>query len=146
MTQKINLTTDLLKIGIKREKQAQELYRELAEKATDDNSRNFFKQLEKEEAKHQDALELEMLKSGTTFKDDDEKAIEYDLAEIDENIDILEGVLLAIGKEKAAFRFYVELATIVQDKNSRETCMELAEEEARHKALLEIEYNRLSNN
>jgi rubrerythrin len=47
----------------------------------------------------------------------------------------------AMKKEKASFRLYVDLAAVVRDVEFRETLLSLAEEEAKHKVQLEIEYD-----
>ena len=52
-------------------------------------------------------------------------------------------ILLAMEKEKVSFRLYIDLLAMVEDKQSRQTILELAEEEARHKMRFEIEYDRL---
>jgi rubrerythrin len=48
---------------------------------------------------------------------------------------------LAAQKEKASLKFYINLAATVENRNFRDTLLSLAEQEARHKALLEIKYN-----
>lgn len=137
---------DILKIAIKREEQAFELYSTLAEKVTDHNTVKLFRALADDESRHKDNLQLEIFKTGFSIPEIEE--VETMLQEvpenkdikIDQNIDIPEILLLAIGKEKAAFRFYVALSTMVQGNEAKNLCLELAEEEARHKSLLEIEF------
>jgi len=49
--------------------------------------------------------------------------------------------MLAMQKEKAAFRLYTALAGMTDDPDIREMMLTLANEEARHKLRLEIEYD-----
>jgi rubrerythrin len=53
---------------------------------------------------------------------------------------------MAIEKEKAAFRLYADLAGKVDDENSRETLLTMAEEEVKHKMRFEHEYDVLLKN
>ena len=53
---------------------------------------------------------------------------------------------MAIEKEKAAFELYVELAGKIDDENSRQTLLALAEEEVKHKMRFEYEYDVLLKN
>jgi rubrerythrin len=52
-------------------------------------------------------------------------------------------ILWAMEKEKTSFRLYIDMLGMVEDKQSRQTLMELAEEEARHKMRFEVEYDKL---
>jgi rubrerythrin len=53
-------------------------------------------------------------------------------------------LLMAIAKEKRSVRFYIELAALVQEKDAREALISLAEEEAKHEARFQMEYDYLS--
>jgi len=48
---------------------------------------------------------------------------------------------VAMQKEKAAFRLYSDLAKVTPDESARALLKALAQEEARHKLALEIEYD-----
>ncbi len=50
-------------------------------------------------------------------------------------------LVFAIKKEDKSINLYSDLAKIVKDKESREVLLSLAEEEAKHKARFEIEYD-----
>jgi rubrerythrin len=52
-------------------------------------------------------------------------------------------LILSMHKEKISFRLYIELLSTVTEPSLRETLMELAEEEARHKIRFELEYDLL---
>jgi len=46
-----------------------------------------------------------------------------------------------MGREKAAFRLYTNLASVAKKRELRDTLLGLAREEAQHKLTLEIEYD-----
>ncbi|MEW6367630.1 MAG: ferritin family protein [Acidobacteriota bacterium] len=53
-----------------------------------------------------------------------------------------DALLVAMRKEKAAFRLYSDLASSVPDSPVRDVFLLLAQEEARHKLRFELEYER----
>jgi len=57
------------------------------------------------------------------------------------NMDYQSAIILAMKKEKAAFRLYTNLASKMQDPELRNMFMSLAQEEAKHKLRFEIEYD-----
>ena len=59
------------------------------------------------------------------------------------DISYTDALMLAIRKEKAAFKLYVELMRIAENEDAFEVFMSLAEEEVRHKLMFEAEYNNL---
>jgi rubrerythrin len=50
-------------------------------------------------------------------------------------------LVIAMKKEKAAFRLYTNLASIATSEALRDVLTKLAQEEAEHKLRLEIEYD-----
>ena len=59
------------------------------------------------------------------------------------DMDYKDMLMLAMEKEEAAFRTYVNLLPNVQDQESREVLLAIAEEEVKHKLRFEIEYDML---
>ena len=59
----------------------------------------------------------------------------------DPELDYQQALILAMKKEKAAFRLYTDLATLAQNEDLRQTFQALAQEEAKHKLRFEIEYD-----
>ena len=51
--------------------------------------------------------------------------------------------MLAMEKEEASFRTYVNLIPTIHDQQSREVLLAIAEEEVKHKLRFEIEYDML---
>ena len=51
---------------------------------------------------------------------------------------------LAVAKEDAAFRLYIDMAEKAKGKESRELLLDMAQEEVRHKVLFETERDKLT--
>lgn len=140
---------DILKFAIAKEEAAYQFYMDMADRMESETSSELFEQLAQEEFNHKAQLELEMMKLGEVIpaaepeseRNKDDYMLDGDFPKDMSYKDVL---LMAIKKEKASFKLYVELARMVKDEESVETFMTLAEEEARHKTLFEIEYNKLT--
>ena len=102
-----------------------------------------------EEQKHITRIEFELIKKGKTVIQEEELLGFEDLDFIVEvtpdikevYLDILAG---AIKKERESFRAYLNLYSMANTPETRETLEALIEEELRHKMLLEIKYNYAS--
>jgi len=57
------------------------------------------------------------------------------------NLDYQEALIVAMKKEKAAFKLYTDLAAVTDYENLRSTFLLLAQEEAKHKLRFEVEYD-----
>jgi len=57
------------------------------------------------------------------------------------NMDYQSAIILAMKKEKAAFKLYTTLASKMQDPELRNMFLSLAQDEAKHKLRFEIEYD-----
>jgi len=142
---RFNSFEDVIRYAIGREMEAYEFYLKLAEAAENVGLHEVMMDFAKEELRHKAKLEMEILKMG--------KTVPGAVAEMDfEYADHLEHyepqnpryqdlLQRAIAKEKDSFRFYVTAAGKVEDEEVREALLSLAEEEARHKVSLEIEYD-----
>ena len=137
---------EILEFAIGRELNAHQFFVDLADQMDNPTMRLLFENFAKEELRHKAALELEVMKRGKVV------AAPQDAADLDQtdimvaidpetNIDYKNALLLAINKETKSFRLYVDLAAMLKDKESREVLLSLAEEEAKHKARFEIEYD-----
>ncbi len=140
---------EILELAVEREVEANQLYADLAKRAANPIMRRVCEELGEEELEHKAKLELEIIKMGRTTTAGQRQAYfgmdDYDQdpgANLD--LDFKDVLALAIEKEKRSVRFYVELAVAVDDKDSREVLLSLAEEEALHRARLEIEFDQLA--
>ena len=106
--------------------------------------RTVFEQFAEEERGHKNklvALKAGHLVLGPPGKVVDLKIGDY-LVDVKPSPDLdYQGVLiLAMKREKAAFKLYSDLATFVSDAGVRASLLQLAQEEAKHKLRFEIEY------
>jgi len=137
---------EVLDFAIEKEEEARLFYLEWAEKLENKALREQFIIFSGEENKHKE--KLQRVKSGSTFKPaakqvTDLKIVDYlvDIAPTP-GMDYQEALIVAMRREKAAFRFYSDLAAMAQDEGLRETFLALAQEEAKHKLRLETEYEK----
>ena len=136
---------EILEVAIARELDANRLYLAIAAKVKDLELREVLEELAAEELEHKAKLELEVMKSGRVVSPGD-NADEFEgMSELPEgelDMSYKEMLLMAIKKEDASFRLYVDLAGRVTDSNSKETLLAIDEEEMRHNLRFEYEYDR----
>ncbi|MEN6386789.1 MAG: ferritin family protein [Phycisphaerales bacterium] len=136
---------DILRVGIARETEANVFYNLLSQYVNNPDIVQICKEFAAEELEHKANLELEVFKLGeTTSKNSTitSKPLDYmvDLSKV-MNLNYPDLLILAMAKEKEAFRFYIELYSLTDKQEFREVLMEMAEEEARHKLRFEIQYD-----
>ena len=149
---KIETAENILELAIEREEEACRFYLTLAERVETLDMRNILEELAAEELEHKAKLELEFLKKGKTLfsknRTIDIKTSDYMVSNkaIDKPIidmNYKDMLSLAIEKEDAAFRIYVNLLGYVDDCEAKEVLLAIAEEEVKHKVRFEIEYDNL---
>ena len=134
----------VLDFAIDKEIEANQFYVGLAKKMKNPAMRQVFTAFANEELGHK--AKLEAIKRGQKIQPAAEVA---DLRIADYLVDVEPGpdmsyqdaLVLAMKNEKAAFRLYVDLADEVQDKDLKAIFLALAQEEAKHKLRVEIEYD-----
>lgn len=136
---------DVLDFAIGEEEAAQRFYEALAAKAESGAMRSVFEGFAREEMGHK--AKLEAVKKGHTregfsSKVEDLKIGDY-LVEVEPTpqMSYQEALILAMKKEKAAFRLYTDLAAAAPDEELRSIFLGLAQEEAKHKLRFEVEYD-----
>lgn len=136
---------DALDFAIQSEQEAVDFYTNLANGSENQAMRKVFIQFAKEEKGHK--KRLQNIKRDETFEFSDEKV--FDLKIGDYLIDVKptsdmsyqEALILAMKKEKSAFKLYSDLAGIAPNSNLKNIFLALAQEEAKHKLRFEIEYD-----
>lgn len=148
-----NDVEEILYYAISREVEANVFYNLLSQYIDDVQVRALCGEFAAEELEHKARLELEIMKLGMVVKPS--AALEQSDRVLPKPLDYMLGMakvmqlnlpnllLLAMEKEKVSFRLYIDFLALVKDEQSRQTILELAEEEARHKMRFEIEYDRL---
>jgi rubrerythrin len=136
---------EILDYAIAREQEAHDGYMDLAKSVTRPWMREVFEGFAKEEAGHKKkllAIKDGKLMAGSATKVVDLKIGDY-LVEIDKSADLnyQQALILAMKKEKAAFKMYSDLAARITDPGVQSVFLMLAQEEAKHKLRFEIEYD-----
>ena len=138
---------EILEMAVAREVDANRFYLILAARVQDDDLRKIFEILADEELEHKAKLELEIMKTGRTVgANGTPKGLrdikpDYMLPEF--SMDFKDMLLIAMQKEDAAFRFYMDLAGMATDADSKEMLLELAREETGHKERFQTVYEHL---
>jgi rubrerythrin len=137
-----------LELAITRELEAYHFYIALSENVNSEQICSIFEELAAEELEHKKRLELEVLKRGRVLPPYEKVAPaehSFFVPELNAKLDIdyKDILLLGIEKEQASFESYINLLAISKDPEVRQTLMELAEEEIRHKLRFESEYETL---
>jgi rubrerythrin len=138
---------DILDFAISEEQAAFEFYGRLAAQAAAPEMRATFRSFADEETRHK--VRLQAIKLGGTLRPAEGRVVDLRIADYlvdvpaSPNLDYRTALVLAMKKEKAAFKLYSDLAASTDDENVRATFRALAEEEARHKLHFELEYDDL---
>ena len=136
---------DLLDFAIKEEEGAAAFYSKLASKMDRPWMKKIFEDFAKEELGHKGKL-VNIKADGATSLPKD-KVLNLKLGDylvVDEpsdDMDYQQALVLAMKKEKAAFKLYSDLAEVAEDEALRDLLLGLAQEEAKHKLRFEVEYD-----
>jgi len=135
---------EVLNFAIEREIEARDFYMKLAEKMENPAMQKVFENFATEELGHK--YKLEAVKRGE-ISIVPEKVQSLNIADYvvdvdpQPDMDYAEALVLAMRKEKAAYRLYLDLAAVGEDEELTDMFLSLAQEEAKHKLRFEIEYD-----
>ena len=138
---------DILDFAIGEEQAAFEFYTRLASQTAASDMRATFESFANEEMKHK--VKLEAIKLGGTLRPAKGRVMDLRIADYlvdvpaSPGLDYRTALVLAMKKEKAAFKLYSDLAASADDENVKGTFLALAQEEAKHKLRFELEYDDL---
>ncbi len=136
---------EVLDFAIGQEEQAHDFYMELAGKMQRGWMKEIFEHFAQEENGHKRKL-LE-IKSGKLLTGSSKKVLDLKLSEYLTDVepgpemDYQEALVVAMKKEKKAFKMYSDIAEATDDENLKVTFTMLAQEEAKHKLRFEVEYD-----
>ncbi|MDT8392859.1 MAG: ferritin family protein [Bacteroidales bacterium] len=141
------LTTfdSILDFAIEEEQKAVDFYSELSKQASSDEMRKIFEEFAQEEVTHKMKL-TEVKETGITNMPP-EKVADLRIADYmvnvkaSPNMSYQEALVLAMNKEKAAFRLYTSLSERAEDAGLKDLFAALAQEESKHKLRFEVEYD-----
>jgi rubrerythrin len=137
---------DILNFAILSEQSASKFYTDLAAKMDNQAMREVFEEFARQELAHKAKLE-KVKREGVTVlgpsKDVPDLKIADYLVDVEPKPDMtyLDAIIIAMKREKAAFRLYTDLAAVVPNENCRNLFLALAQEEANHKLRFELEYD-----
>ena len=139
---------DILDFAIKNEEAACAFYTELSEKMTKPAMVQMFKDFAREEEGHK--AKLLDIKSGKLLIPSKEKVLDLKIADyidteiqIKEDLDYADALVLAMRKEKQAFKLYTDLASRTDNEQIKTLLLAIAQEEAKHKLRFELEYDEI---
>ncbi|PKN97530.1 MAG: rubrerythrin [Chloroflexi bacterium HGW-Chloroflexi-5] len=147
MIQEFQTADDILKFALGREQESIDLYTNLADTARNPEMRKVFSGFADEERGHKKRIE-NIQSSGqfqfTPAQVRDIKIGDY-LIDVEPHagMSYQEALIIAMKKEKAAFRLYSDLAARVEDQLLRSLFESLAQEESKHKLRFELEYDEV---
>lgn len=136
---------DILDFAMKEEQKAVDFYTSLAANARTADMKSIFEQFAREEVGHK--ARLKEIRSGGLFDLPSEKVSDLKISDYLVNVEpspdmgYQDALILAMKKEKAAFKLYIALADRSVSADIKEVFLTLAQEESRHKLRFEIEYD-----
>lgn len=138
--------TEILRTGVQRETESQNLYAELGRIVTDRQAKYIFTKLVREEKRHQEILEGFIaggIRPGMLKPDD---IVDYRIAEllqqpeVKPDMSLAEIFLLAANREKMSNEFYLGLAEAYPRGEAKRLLLKLASQELGHKQQMETLY------
>jgi erythrin-vacuolar iron transport family protein len=148
MMKKITTIEEALDLAIEKEKDAYNMYHDMAEKAESGHARDILLGFAAEEATHQRRLEAVKNKSMTLDLDENQKIsfsdTSGDLVKYSLDMNLKEALLFAMQFEKKAIVFYMELARSCKDEELKKMFRILAQEEAEHDRRFEAIYKEMT--
>ena len=136
---------EVLDFAIKNEENARDFYKELGSKMKRPAMKAVFEGFAMEEEGHKTLL-LKVKETGG-FATSSEKILDLKIGDyivpVEPKGDLTyqDALILAMKKEKMAYKLYTNLSAAVEDTALKATMISLANEEAKHKLRFEIEYD-----
>lgn len=136
---------DILDFAMNSEQEAVDFYNNLAENAQNEEMQKIFNQFAQEEISHK--AKIRKIKEEGSYELSKEKLRDLKVSDYMVNVkptadmNYQDALVLAMNKEKAAFRLYMDLADKAQDEKMQQLFLNLAQEESRHKLRFELEYD-----
>jgi len=140
-----NSIDDALVFAIGEEQAAADFYTRLANSAQVPGMKNALEDFAREEMMHK--AKLEAIRAGGIFISTPRTVADLKIAEYmidispDADLDYRSALIVAMKKEKAAYRLYTDLAAGAPNEALKKTFLTLAQEEAKHKLRFEVEFD-----
>lgn len=136
---------EILDFAIKNEQTAVDFYEKLASESKEKSMKETFLHFANEEKGHK--FRLEKIKDDGVYIANNEKIIDLKIADYlvlgdtSEEMSYQDALILAMKREKAAFKLYMKLSEIAPNEDLKALFINLANEEAKHKVSFELEYD-----
>ncbi|MQY77803.1 MAG: rubrerythrin [Bacteroidetes bacterium] len=136
---------EILDFAIENEDEAFIFYTNLANSMKNQNLRKMFEEFAGEEKIHKEKLIL--AKTGNVLMSSREKVMDLKISdylvdvETNPKMDYQNSLIVAMKKEKKAFKLYMDLANASDDETVKNVFLFLVQEESKHKLKLEQEYD-----
>ena len=136
---------DILDFAIQNEQNAVDFYTQLAQNSKTEDMKAVFEQFAKEEISHK--ARLIKVKEEGVFEVSEETITDLKIAdftvkaEVTPNMTYEEALVLAMKREKSAFKLYTKLAERAPNGELKRIFTMLAQDESKHKLRFEIEYD-----
>ncbi|MEW6112313.1 MAG: ferritin family protein [Thermodesulfobacteriota bacterium] len=136
---------EVLDFAIKNEEEAAQFYTDLARRMERPWMSEIFKSFALEEEGHK--RKLLDVKAGKRLLASAAKVLDLKIGDYlvegkpTKDLDYQQALILAMHKEKRAFKMYTDLAGATDDAGLKDLFLGLAQEEAKHKLRFEIEYD-----
>ncbi|HAN19324.1 MAG: rubrerythrin [Bacteroidetes bacterium GWC2_33_15] len=140
-----NSINEILDFAINAEQEAVDFYNQLAVNSKTSDMQQVFTQFAQEEIGHK--ARLIKIKNEGSYQLKQEQVADLKIADYlvsimpTPGISYQDALVLAMKKEKAAFKLYFELSKRAQDTEMKNVFLSLAQEESKHKLRFEIEYD-----
>lgn len=141
----MNTVDEILDYAIGQEEQAAAFYASLAERAEKAGMKEILLDFSREEQRHKERLLA--VKQGERALTPEQSVVDLKisdyLVEVDasEDISYQDALIVAMKREKAAYRLYSDMSEKVPEGELRNVFIGLAKEEAKHKLFFESQYD-----
>ena len=142
---KFKNTEEILDFAIHNEQEAVNFYTRLTVQSKQEEIRKVFEEFAQEEVKHK--ARLQKIKDDNIFIFEQEKVMDLNISDytvpgvVHPEMSYQEALVVAMNREKAAFKLYMKLSSKTDDAGLKELFLSLAQEESKHKLRFEIEYD-----
>jgi rubrerythrin len=141
----MNSVNEILDFAIDREQDAADFYINLAERASSAWMKDILLGFSKEEMRHKG--KIKSVKKGEKLLSSEQQVLDLKISdylvdvEPQDDISLQDAMIVAMKREKAAYRLYSDLAAKVTDPEVKDLFLGLAQEEAKHKLYFEVQYD-----
>lgn len=141
----MNTVDEILDYAIGQEEEAAAFYANLAQRAEKAGMKDILMDFSREEQSHKDRLVA--VKQGERTLTPEQEVVDLKISDYlvevaaTDDISYQDALIVAMKREKAAFRLYSDMAEKVPEGTLKEVFVGLAKEEAKHKLFFEAQYD-----